>query len=60
VFFNKALHEFNNTKGMYKNIAQEDCEFNIQQHVVHYCGPRQKGGGEGEGPIELFMCRVYN
>ncbi len=45
MFFNKALQEFNNTKGMYRNIAQEDCEFNIEQHVVHYYGPGQEGGG---------------
>ncbi len=65
MFFNKTLHEFNNTKGMYRNIAQEDCEFNIEQHAVHYCGPGQEGGGRGGGGglnTELFMskCRVYN
>ncbi len=49
MFFNKALQEFNNTKGMYRNIAQEDCEFNIEQHVVHYYGHGQEGGGRELG-----------
>jgi hypothetical protein len=58
VFFNKALQEIKNTKGMYKYIAQEDRELNIEQHVVQYYGPGQGGGREGGYPLNCSCPNV--